>query len=126
MKKINIFEIPGMTLPAGRNTKVFVGPQADITADSFVQGYVTIFPGGGIPAHQHENEETYTILSGSGEMIVDGQTVPVIAGDCVYVTSGQSHELTNTGDGDMVMMFVYSPATIVDHWKQEQDGTLHK
>lgn len=43
----NIFEIEGMDLPAGRNTKVFVGPQAGLTARAFVQGYVTIFPDGG-------------------------------------------------------------------------------
>lgn len=120
----NIFDIEGMTLPAGRNTKVFVGPQSEITAEQFVQGYVTIFPGGGIPAHDHGNEETYTILSGEGTMEVDGESKQVVAGDCVYVTSGQKHSLINTGSENMIMMFVYSPATIVDHWKQEQDGEL--
>lgn len=124
MTKHNIFDMEGMTLPAGRNTKVMVSPQAPITAQNFVQGYVTIFPGGSIPLHDHENEESYTIFSGYGTMEVDDEITDLKAGDYVYVAPWQKHALCNTGNDDMMMMFVYSPATIVDHWKQEMDGEL--
>lgn len=56
--------------------------------------------------------------------VLIGPQAQVTAGDCVYVSSGQNHSLVNTGTEDLVMMFVYSPATIVDHWKQEQEGSL--
>ena len=124
MQLQNIFELEGMTLPAGRNTKVFVGPGQTLTAENFVQGYVTIFPNGGIPEHAHENEETYTILSGTGVVTVDGEEVQVKAGDCIFMPRNHRHSLKNTGDTDMIMLFVYSPANIVDHWEQEQAGTL--
>ena len=120
----NIFEIEGMTLPAGRNTKVFVGPKAPLTARAFVQGYVTVFPDGGIPEHIHANEETYTILSGSGVVRVEDEERLVKAGDCVYMEPGCRHGLENTGEGELIMLFTYSPADIVDHWEQEMKGEL--
>ena len=120
----NIFEIEGMDLPAGRNTKVYVGPQAGLTARAFVQGYVTICPDGGIPEHTHANEETYTILSGSGVVQVEDEERQVRAGDCIYMEPGCRHGLKNIGDEDMVMLFTYSPADIVDHWEQEMKGEL--
>lgn len=120
----DIFAIEGMTLPAGRNTKVFVGPQAKLKAQAFVQGYVTIFPNGGIPEHVHANEETYTILSGTGVVQVEEERRQVKAGDCVYMEPGCRHGLKNTGNADMIMLFTYSPADIVDHWEQEMNGEL--
>lgn len=120
----NIFELEGMRLPAGRHTRVFVSPDQKIKAKNFVQGHVTIYPDGRIPEHSHENEETYTILSGTGVITVDGEEKQVKAGDCVYMPPHCRHKLWNSSDTDMVLMFVYSPANIVDHWAQEKDGTL--
>jgi mannose-6-phosphate isomerase-like protein (cupin superfamily) len=54
-------------------------------------------------------------------MTVDGETKPVKAGDFVYVPSGQTHGLVNTGTRDMHMMFVYAPKMIAEHWGQELD-----
>ena len=69
-------------------------------------------------------KERYTILRGSGEMTVDGETLPVSEGDLVYMKAWQKHSLVNTGKDDMHMMFVYAPKMIVDHWAKEQSGEL--
>lgn len=124
MQLINYRELPGEEFPAGRRTRVFISPKSVLKADHFVQGYTTIYPGGSIPAHRHVNEEAYTILSGRGLMTVDGEGAPVEGGMCVYLPSGQEHSLKNTGEEDLVVMFVYSPATIVDHWDEERKGAL--
>lgn len=124
MEKFNIFDIEGTEFPAGRRTRVMIGQNGAITGEKFCQGYVMIHPNGGIPAHEHETVESYTILSGQGEVTVDGETAPVKAGDYLFIPSGKSHALVNTGAEEMHMMFVYAPSVIVDHWAQEQAGEL--
>lgn len=125
MIKFNIFEdIEGIEFPAGRRGRVMYGENGKVNGEYFCQGYSVVYPGGGIPVHQHETIETYTILSGTGEMYVDGETQPLKAGDSIYIDRNLPHGLKNTGDSDMHVMYVYAPKMIVDHWAQEQSGEL--
>ncbi|WP_440527615.1 cupin domain-containing protein [Simiaoa sp.] len=125
MVKFNIFEdIEGVEFPAGRRGRVMYGENGKVNGEYFCQGYSVVYPGGGIPVHQHETVETYTILSGTGEMYVDGEKQPLKAGDSIYIDHNQCHGLKNTGTDDMHVMYVYAPKMIVDHWAQEQAGEL--
>ena len=124
MEKVNIFDIEGTVFPAGRRTRVILGQNGALPGEKFCQGYVVIEPQGRIPEHEHETVESYTILSGTGEMTVAGETQAVGPGDCVFIPSGKPHALVNTGEGQMHMMFVYAPSVIVDHWAQEQSAEL--
>ncbi len=125
MKRVDIFkEIEGTEFPAGRRTRVVIGENGAIDGEYFCQGYVVIYPGGAIPLHDHVTVETYTIISGAGEITVDGETEPIGAGECVYIDSGKSHGLVNTGNADMHLMFVYAPKMIAEHWAQETAGEL--
>lgn len=117
-------DIKGEIFPAGRLTKVIVGPDSKLTAKHFVQGYVTIYPNGSVPEHSHPEEEVYTIISGQGEMTVNGETKIMEGGSSVYIPSGQPHSLKNTSKEDLIMMFVYAPANIVEHWEEERKGHL--
>ncbi len=82
-------------------------------------GYVTIYPGGEVPAHAHGQEEVYFIISGHGTMELGGEQTPVKAGSYVAIRPGQEHCLRNTAEEDLVMVFCYAPKGIVDHWEQE-------
>jgi quercetin dioxygenase-like cupin family protein len=124
MKIINIDEIEGTEFPAGRRTRVLVGPGSKIEGENFVQGYVVIYPDGYIPLHEHNEEETYMIISGNGQMVVDGEISNVKTGDLVYITPNASHGLKNTASQDLIMMFVYSPKVVAKHWEQETSGEL--
>lgn len=124
MQKVNIWDIEGTEFPAGRRTRVILGENGALRGEKFCQGYVVVYEGGGIPEHEHETVESYTILSGEGEMTVNGETQKVTAGDCVFIPSGEKHVLYNTGAGEMHLMFVYAPSVIVDHWAQESSGEL--
>lgn len=124
MQKMNIYDIEGTEFPAGRRTRVMLGENGGINGDHFCQGFVVIYPGGSIPTHDHVTVESYTILKGQGEMMVDGEVQPIKEGDFVYIPSGKPHGLKNTSDKDMHMMFVYAPKMIVDHWAQESAGEL--
>jgi len=124
MKVNNIFDVKGTEFPAGRLTRVLVGPGAPEEANGFVLGHVTIYPGGSVPLHSHEQEEVYIILSGHGKMHIDDETADVKPGDYVYITSKANHLLENTSDEDMIMVFCYAPKSIVDHWQEELEGKI--
>ena len=123
MEIINAHEIKGMEFPAGRCTRVLVGPKASLEAERFVLGHVTIYPGGSVPLHSHKQEEVYYIVSGRGRITVDGETREVQTGDCIYLRPPLEHMLQNTSTENMVMMFCYAPKTVAEHWAQEmQEG----
>ncbi len=124
MEKVNIWDIEGTEFPAGRRTRVILGQNGAMKGEQFCQGYVVIYPDGGIPEHEHETVESYTILKGTGEIGVNGEKQMVREGDCVFIPSGQKHSLINIGAEDLHMMFVYSPSVIAEHWGQEKRGEL--
>jgi quercetin dioxygenase-like cupin family protein len=119
-----IFETQGTTFPAGRCTRVIVGPDAPVEAKNFVMGHVSVFAGGSVPEHSHEQEEVYFIIDGQGVLIVDGEEQPVQSGSYAYIQPNQTHLLKNTSSSELKMLFCYAPKSIVDHWQQELSGTL--
>jgi mannose-6-phosphate isomerase-like protein (cupin superfamily) len=122
MEIVNVADIAGMEFPAGRCTRVLVGPGAALEAEKFVMGHVTIYPGGSVPLHFHQQEEVYYIVAGSGRIQVNGESSDVQAGDCIYIRPQLEHVLTNTAEQNMIMMFCYSPKTVAAHWAQEMKG----
>lgn len=67
-------------------------------------------PGKEIDAHVDPMEEIYFVLAGTGEMGVDEETRTVVPGDAVWIPTGSSHRLLNTGDKELVVLVVASPA----------------
>lgn len=123
MEVINLEDVSGTEFPAGRLTRVIIGPGSK-EARNFVMGYVTIFPQGKVPLHSHKNEEVYTIIQGSGIMKVGKETQRVSAVSSIYIPSNVPHSLVNEGQEDLVMIFVYSPAGVMDHWDEESKVSL--
>jgi mannose-6-phosphate isomerase-like protein (cupin superfamily) len=123
MKIVNFQDIEGEKFPAGRWTRVITGKNK-LSPENFMMGYVIIYPEGKVPLHEHENEEVYTILKGEGRMYIGDQSREIKAKSSVYIPPNKPHALENTGDEELEMLFVYSPATIVDHWAQEKNGEL--
>jgi len=62
-----------------------------------------------IEAHVDPMEEIYFILAGEGSMSVGLETRPVKPGDAVWIPAGSSHSLTNSGNGDCLVLVVASP-----------------
>lgn len=120
-------ETEGRVYPARRRTKNLVGGAAPIQCDNFCLGSVVLEPRGGqVPWHNQEQEEVYFIVSGRGEMCLGKERQAVSSGQAVHIPRGVFHQLTNTGDTPMTMMYCYGPAGDVAHWRQELDGTLPK
>jgi mannose-6-phosphate isomerase-like protein (cupin superfamily) len=68
-----------------------------------------LHPGSGIGLHTQTVDEVYYILSGTGELTLDGETHPVSAGTAILTRPGSSHRLRQTGPDDLVMIIAYPP-----------------
>ncbi len=67
-------------------------------------------PGGGPPPHQHQNEdETFFVVEGEYEFLVDGAWVKAAAGDAFYRGRGTVHTFRNCGATDGKMLIVVHP-----------------
>jgi mannose-6-phosphate isomerase-like protein (cupin superfamily) len=116
--------VAGEHFPSGRWTRLLAGATSDIQPDQFVVGYSVVRPGGGIPAHQHVNEEVYVLLSGTADMVVGNEQAILSSMVAIYIPPNMTHQLTNVGDDDLHLLFIYAPPGIMEHWQAERNGQL--
>ena len=64
-------------------------------------------PGAAIGYHLQKEEEIYYILSGTGEMSMNGKTFTVKEGDAVLTMPGNWHGLKQTGPAALVVIINY-------------------
>jgi mannose-6-phosphate isomerase-like protein (cupin superfamily) len=64
-------------------------------------------PGSAIGYHLQKEDEIYYVLSGRGEMTMDGKTFGVGPGDAILTRPGASHGLKQIGSEDLVIMINY-------------------
>jgi mannose-6-phosphate isomerase-like protein (cupin superfamily) len=127
MKIADLNDIAGRRYPAKRHTQSVVGNGLPIEAHHFCMGHVTLDPmGGQVPWHNHDQEEVYFIIEGTGQLCVDDQIQEVHAGQWAYVQPHAFHQLTNIGTTPLRMIYCYAPSGEVAHWRQELAGTLPK
>ena len=67
--------------------------------------------GASIGAHRNDKDEIYYVLSGRGELTLDGQRRAVGPGDAILTRDGSTHALEQRGDEDLVIIVVYHRAT---------------
>lgn len=65
-------------------------------------------PGSSIGYHLQKWEEIYYIVSGKGEMQMNGKTFPVETGDAILTLPGNSHGLIQKGNDDLVVIINYN------------------
>jgi quercetin dioxygenase-like cupin family protein len=75
--------------------------------------YFAIPPGDRLGKHVDTAEETQFILSGEGELLLEGETKKIKAGDVFVLTEGTSHDLRNTGAEDLRVIAFFSEP---QHW----------
>ncbi|MEM1270303.1 MAG: cupin domain-containing protein [Bacteroidota bacterium] len=127
MTIVDLATTKGRGYPAGRITKNLVNGSSPVALDYCSLGFVELDPNGGqVPWHNHVQEEVYIILDGEGQMCIGDECHRITGGQMVHIPSNAYHQLTNTGDVPMHMVYCYAPAGDVDHWKQELAGTLPK
>lgn len=118
-------QIEGRIFPSGRWTRNIVGGASPIQADNFAIGLVILEPNGGqVPWHNQEQEEIYFIVAGEGEVCLGTERETIKTGQAVFIPPGVFHQLTNTTDEPMTMMYCYGPSGDIAHWRQELEGSL--
>ena len=63
-----------------------------------------LHPGSAIGYHLQNEDEIYYIISGTGEMKMNGKNFPVKAGDAILTRPGSTHGLKQTGKDDLVII----------------------
>jgi mannose-6-phosphate isomerase-like protein (cupin superfamily) len=66
-----------------------------------------LHPGSAIGYHLQNEDEIYYIISGTGEIKMNGKNFPVKAGDAILTRPGNSHGLKQTGKDDLVIIINY-------------------
>ena len=64
-------------------------------------------PGRHSDPHQHDETETFVIVAGSGDIVVDGQRAPVGPGMVLQFEPFETHYLDNTGADDLLFATFY-------------------
>jgi mannose-6-phosphate isomerase-like protein (cupin superfamily) len=57
----------------------------------------------------HEQDELYLIHAGSGQFTIDGETMPVQAGDTLFVAAGQHHHFSGLSADFVTWVVFYGP-----------------
>ncbi|MGA8142573.1 MAG: cupin domain-containing protein [Candidatus Acidiferrales bacterium] len=75
-------------------------------------GFVSLKPGATVGWHTTgKNEETLVILSGKGEVQIDGAAaMPVAEKMIAYAPPARRHNVKNTGDSQLEYVYVVAPA----------------
>ncbi len=62
------------------------------------------------PMHVHEHSDEYNIiLSGKGNCITKNGIININLYDCIFIPAGIEHMHKNTGEEDLVLLFIYDP-----------------
>lgn len=63
-------------------------------------GIASVRPNEATHPHSHDEEETFFILSGRGEITIDGQSDQVERGDVIYLPRNSYHTIRNLSDSE--------------------------
>lgn len=65
-----------------------------------------------------DNDQFFRFEEGQGKVIINGEESTVEDGSAVVIPAGAEHNVINTGEGDLKLYTIYSPA-------HHPDGTIH-
>ena len=70
-----------------------------------------LHPGSAIGPHKQDVDEVYYVLSGTGDLTLDGEMHRVGPGTAILTRPGSTHSLKQTGSDDLVIIIAYPPET---------------
>jgi mannose-6-phosphate isomerase-like protein (cupin superfamily) len=72
----------------------------------------TMAPGAATPVHRHACEEVILVLSGCGEVTVEGETSSFGANSTLIVPPDVVHQIVNSGSSDLVLVAALGTAPV--------------
>jgi len=86
--------------------------------DAFSTGLQVLEPGAHIRRHAHErSHELLFCYQGSGQADVDGKLYDVVPETMILIGRGLQHKVTNTGAGQMRLLWFIAPAGLEDWFR---------
>ena len=79
----------------------------DAPATSFEFRKRVLHPGASIGFHQHDKDEVYYVISGTGIYTLDGKNYEVVPGSAMLTRPGSTHSIRQTGNEDLVLLINY-------------------
>jgi len=81
---------------------------------------MALTPGQDIGMETHKtHDQFFRIEKGLGEIVIDGTTRKVKAGDAIIVPAGALHNLINTGQQPLQLYTIYGPPNHIDGLLQQ-------
>ena len=111
MKTIDINSIK----PSSPEVAIFQGNKHGVNVSFFI---VHFSPGKGPRKHRHPYEETFIILDGEIEAIVDGETKTLVANQIVVIPAGAWHEFKNRSEAPVFMINVHPVPEMITEWAE--------
>jgi quercetin dioxygenase-like cupin family protein len=97
-------DVAPIPLPGGSWSRMVLN-SATIGVNHSSLGYSVFAPGSVTAMVSHETEEVAFVVAGSGELQLEGASVPFAAGQGLFVPAGTWHAVANTGDENVIMVF---------------------
>jgi quercetin dioxygenase-like cupin family protein len=95
------------TATAGR--AFVLGPTPEAGCTSATQ-FIGLIPPGRAPDHFHRYDEVIYVLEGEGYLEIGGDQAPIRPGTCIHLPRTLVHCLANTGEREMRVLGVFTPA----------------
>jgi len=96
----------GLAIGQGIRWKLLIDG-ARLASTDIVTGIAEILPGVTLEQHRHEPAETYYIVSGRGQVEIEGRTSEVGPGCAVYIPPNARHAFRCTGAEPLVFVFSF-------------------
>lgn len=111
MKPVKTFNVFGEPVDVLVN-----GAMTSGASTSLIQ---TTPPGGGPPPHSHRNEdETFTVLEGDFELLMNGQWLKMPVGEVAFARRGSIHAFRNVGTTVGKMLIFVAPSGLENYLEE--------
>jgi mannose-6-phosphate isomerase-like protein (cupin superfamily) len=82
----------------------------------FEGSWCVVKPGAASGAHGHHEYEIWIAMTGSAEIICEGERIPFVAGDIVHFPPETRHQVVNDGNTDFEMYSVWWDAEMAERF----------
>jgi quercetin dioxygenase-like cupin family protein len=108
--KVKVVTLPeGEKIDLGNNSwSCHLLTGKSVASKKIMLGVSTFAPGTDTPQKIHEEEELCYVIKGKGSITVNGEEVSYSAPSAIYIPPGVPHGVRNSGDEDVVMVYVFS------------------
>ena len=107
-----------ITAADGTRLRELLHPNRDYQfSGRYSLAHARLAPGERSLEHVLKTDEVYYILEGSGQMHIDNESAPVVAGDAIEIPPGSRQYIENRGESDLCFLCIVDPA-----WRPEDEG----